>query len=99
MSDEIKKAADPTYEAARARIMAQRARPPGDSDGAETAARNASPLRRLFRRGPWENLATVLIAGGVIMLMQPFALSLFTYSFITILTGTVMFIIVSHFPE
>jgi hypothetical protein len=33
------------------------------------------------------------------MLMQPFALWLFTWSFLTILTGTVMFIIVSHFPE
>ncbi|NIA69251.1 hypothetical protein HBA54_11680 [Pelagibius litoralis] len=52
-----------------------------------------------LRRGPWENLATVIIAIGVFMLMQPFALSLFTYSFVTILTGTVMFIIVSHFPE
>ena len=58
-------------------------------------------LRRFlrFRRGPWENLATVIIAVGVVMLMQGFALSLFTYSFVTILTGTVMFIIVSHFPE
>ena len=52
-----------------------------------------------FRRGPWENLATVLIALGVFMLMQPFALWLFTYSFIVTLTGTVMFIITSHFPE
>ncbi len=52
-----------------------------------------------FRRGPWENLATVLIALGVIMLMQPFALWLFTYSFIVTLVGTVMFIITSHFPE
>ncbi|WP_306029107.1 hypothetical protein [Stappia sp. MMSF_3263] len=55
--------------------------------------------RRLLRRGPWELLATVLIGLGVVMLMQPFAMTLFTYSFITILTGTVMFIIVSHFPE
>jgi hypothetical protein len=52
-----------------------------------------------FRRGPWENLATVLIALGVIMLMQPFALWLFTYSFVVTLVGTVMFIITSHFPE
>ena len=52
-----------------------------------------------LRRGPWEHLATVIIAVGVFMLMQPFVLSLFTYSFVTILTGTVMFIIVSHFPE
>ena len=28
-----------------------------------------------FRRGPWEMLATILIALGVVMLMQPFALS------------------------
>ncbi len=52
-----------------------------------------------LRRGPWENLATVIIAVGTFMLMQPFVLDLFTYSFVTILTGTVMFIIVSHFPE
>ena len=52
-----------------------------------------------FRRGPWENLATILIGIGVFMLMQPLAISLFTWSFAVILTGTVMFIIVSHFPE
>ena len=52
-----------------------------------------------FRRGPWEMLATILIALGVIMLMQPFAIGLYTYSFIVPLVGTVMFIIVSHFPE
>jgi hypothetical protein len=52
-----------------------------------------------FRRGPWENLATVIIFIGVVMLMQPFVLALYTYSFVTILTGTVMFVIVSHFPE
>lgn len=55
-------------------------------------------LMRL-RRGPWEMLATILIALGVFMLMQPFALVLFTYSFLVTLIGTVMFIIVSHFPE
>ncbi len=52
-----------------------------------------------FRRGPWEMFATVLIALGVFMLMQPFALILFTYSFVVTLIGTVMFIITSHFPE
>ncbi len=44
-------------------------------------------------------VATVLIALGVFMLMQPFALWLYTYSFIVTLVGTVMFIVVSHFPE
>ena len=33
------------------------------------------------------------------MLFQPFALSLYTWSFVTMLFGTVMFIIVSKFPE
>ncbi len=55
-------------------------------------------LMRL-RRGPWEMLATILIALGVVMLMQPFALILFTWSFPVTLLGTVMFIITSHFPE
>ena len=33
------------------------------------------------------------------MLFQPFALSLYTWSFVTMLVGTVMFIVVSKFPE
>jgi hypothetical protein len=57
-----------------------------------------SGLLRL-RRGPWEMLATILIAVGVVMLLQPFLMVLYTYSFIVTLAGTVMFIIVSHFPE
>ena len=52
-----------------------------------------------LRRGPWEILETVLISLGVVMLMQPFLLWLYTYSFIVTLVGTVMFIVVSHFPE
>jgi hypothetical protein len=52
-----------------------------------------------LRRGPWEMVATILIAVGVVMLLQPFLLVLYTYSFIVTLVGTVMFIIVSHFPE
>lgn len=60
--------------------------------------RFVSGLVRL-RRGPWELLATLLIVLGVFMLMQPFVLWAFTYSFVTTLVGTVMFIIVSHFPD
>ncbi len=44
-------------------------------------------------------LAAVLIAAGVVMLMQPLLLALYSWSFIVTLVGTVMFIIVSHFPE
>lgn len=52
-----------------------------------------------LRRGSWEMVASVLIAIGVVMLMQPYWLWAFTYSFLITLLGTVMFIIVSHFPE
>ncbi len=55
-------------------------------------------LMRL-KRGPWEMLASILIGLGVFMLMQPFVLWAYTYSFITTLVGTVMFIIVSHFKD
>lgn len=52
-----------------------------------------------FKRGAWELVASVFIGVGVVMLMQPFALWLFSYSFIITLIGTIMFIVVSHFPE
>ena len=52
-----------------------------------------------LRRGPWEMLASILIALGVVMLMQPLWITLYSWSFLTTLVGTVMFIIVSHFPE
>lgn len=56
-------------------------------------------LRSIFRRGPWENAATAMIGIGVLMLLQPVSMTLFTYSFAVILTGTIGFVIVSHFPE
>jgi hypothetical protein len=55
--------------------------------------------RGVLRRGPWEAGATALIGLGVFMLMQPFSLWLYTYSFVTILAGTLAFVVVSHFPD
>jgi hypothetical protein len=55
--------------------------------------------RRWFRRGPWENGATAVIGFGILMLMQPFSLDVYSYSFLTILAGTAGFVVVSHFPE
>ena len=52
-----------------------------------------------FRRGPAENLATVVIGAGIFMMTQPFSIDLFTYSFVTILAGTIAFVAVSHFPD
>ena len=57
-----------------------------------------SGLARL-RRGPWEMVASILIALGVVMMMQSLALWLFTWSFVVTLTGTAMFMIVSKFRD
>jgi hypothetical protein len=54
---------------------------------------------RWLRRGPMELVACVVIGVGVLMLLQPYALVLYTYSFIVTLAGTAMFIVVSKFPE
>ena len=56
-------------------------------------------LFRWFRRGPWETVTMTLIGGGIIMLVQPLSMDLYSYSFVTILAGTVGYVVVSHFPE
>jgi hypothetical protein len=52
-----------------------------------------------FRRKPMERVATVLIAAGVFMLLQPFAMELYSKSFVVTLAGTLLFTLVSKFPE
>jgi hypothetical protein len=54
---------------------------------------------RALRRGPMEAVAIGLIGLGFLMMFQPFLLALYTWSFVTILAGTAMFIVVSKFPE
>ena len=56
-------------------------------------------VSRWFRRGPWETVTMTLIGGGIIMLVQPLSMDLYSYSFATILAGTVGYVVVSHFPE
>jgi hypothetical protein len=58
-----------------------------------------SRLARWFRRGPWETFAMTLISSGIVMLVQPWSIDLYSYSFATILAGTLGFVVVSHFPE
>jgi hypothetical protein len=59
----------------------------------------ASRWPKRLRRGPLEKVATIFIALGVFMLLQPFSMTLFRYSFITTLVGTALFMVVSKFPE
>jgi len=55
--------------------------------------------RSVWRRGPWENASTAVIGAGIFMLMQPFVLELYTWSFVVTLVGTLGFVVTSHFPE
>jgi Na+/melibiose symporter-like transporter len=55
--------------------------------------------RRFSPRAIAENIATGLIACGVIMLMQPFSLSLYGWSFAVTLAGTLLFVVGGKFPE
>jgi hypothetical protein len=59
----------------------------------------ASRWPKWLRRGPMEMAACVVIALGIFMMLQPFALVLFTYSFVTTLAGVALFTIVSKFPK
>ena len=65
----------------------------------ERIAHTVSKWPLWLRRGPCEAVAIALIGLGVLMLMQPFSLDLYSYSFVTILVGTLGFVIVSHFPD
>jgi hypothetical protein len=63
----------------------------------QPAPREVWPL--WLRRGILENAATALIAAGVLMLLQPFSLTLYGYSFVVTLVGVAMFTFVTKFPE
>ena len=54
--------------------------------------------RPVLRRGPWENASAIVIGLGILLQVQPFALELYTWSFVTTLAGVAMFTIVSKFP-
>ena len=65
---------------------------------ASTVAHAGSNWPLWARRGRMETIACIVIAAGLAMMLQPFALALYTWSFATTLFGTVMFIVVSKFP-
>ncbi|AXF07017.1 hypothetical protein C8K18_103274 [Paraburkholderia sp. GV068] len=58
-----------------------------------------APHRWLLRRRYSEGASTVLIGLGAAMLVQPFSLALFTWSFPVLLVGALAFVVTSHFPD
>lgn len=52
-----------------------------------------------LRRARMENAAIMVIALGVAMMVQPFSIAIYGWSFAMTLVGVAMFTIVSKFPE
>ncbi len=58
-----------------------------------------STKTRAISKGKLEAIAIVIMVLGYIMIFQTFSMTIYTYSFLVILAGTIMFIIVSHFSD
>ena len=73
--------------------------PEGARASSGAAQRAARVWPNWLRRSRMEMLACIVITLGIVMMLQPFVMVLFTHSFLTTLFGTVMFMVVSKFPE
>jgi len=56
-------------------------------------------MKQFFRRTPWEHVTTGLIGLGLVMLMQPWSIDIYSYAFTVILAGVVGFSIAGKLPE
>ena len=76
-------------------------RPPEGARAGSGAAQRSARSRwpKWLRRGPLEMAACIVIALGIFMMLQPFVLTLYTWSFVTTLFGVAMFTIVSKLPH
>jgi hypothetical protein len=57
------------------------------------------PTPRWLQRAPWEQGTAGLIGLGLVMLMQPFWMEAYTYSFAVLLAGVVGYSIAAKLPE
>ena len=53
---------------------------------------------RWLRRAPWERGTATLIGLGLFMLMQPWSLEAYSYSFIVLLAGVIGYSIAGKLP-
>ena len=57
------------------------------------------PLPRWLRRAPWEHATAGLIGLGLVMLMQPWSIEVFSYAFTVLLAGVVGYSVAGKLPE
>lgn len=60
---------------------------------------SSHPAKRWYRRGPWEAGTMVLIALGLVMLMQPFSLDVYSYGFVVLLAGVLGYSVAGKLPQ
>jgi len=56
-------------------------------------------MSRFFRRTPWERVTAGLIGLGLVMLMQPWFIDVFSYGFNVLLAGVVGYSIAGYLSE
>jgi hypothetical protein len=60
---------------------------------------NRTIITRYLRRTPCERATAALIGLGLVMLMQPWSIDVFSYGFTVLLAGVVGFSIAGKLPE
>ena len=55
-------------------------------------------MKRFFRRQPWEQATTALIGLGLVMLMQPWSIDVYGYSFTVLLLGVLGYSVAGKLP-
>lgn len=56
-------------------------------------------MKALFRRRHWERGSIALIVLGLVMLMQPLSLDVFSYSFSVLLAGVLGYTVAGKLPH
>jgi len=56
-------------------------------------------MRKYFRRTPWEHSTTALIGLGLVMLMQPWSIEVYSYGFAVLLAGVIGYTIAGKLPH
>ena len=61
--------------------------------------RRDAGTKRYFRRAPWEHGTTALIGLGLVMLMQPWSLDVYSYGFTVLLAGVIGYSVAGKLPK
>jgi hypothetical protein len=56
-------------------------------------------MKKYFRRTHWERATTALIGLGLVMLMQPWSIGVYSYSFTVLLAGVLGYTIAGKLPQ